>query len=427
MKILHKVILIVFLVCAVSLSACKTTDMAAEHDVTPKEIYYDIEAVKIDLSSSYCALHEQYDPEPFIKLQEEVMAGKVNRKETVYRLKKIISSYNNVHLQIHPVMDDCENPEVIPFWFSCFGSKYYATSADKKYTKYLGWELKGIGDLSIDEVVDRIAEFSSIETPAGKKHLIEGLLDFENCYYFGLTDNGKIRLTLESEDGTTKVLKCKPVLYKNVCFEGLSPKNQTSFTNIRLSGKNYGVKGVPEISTLYAPCVSFKDMHTEDANSWFNDILNELNTGTYTTIVFDLRYNGGGNYNQMFYRNVFETNKKIFEKHNIAVITTGRTCSASLNFIDDLLSIFPHVKLFGEETGQAVSGNTAVRPQILKKIECSFNFPMNYLSGGFPNLLERNPDPARGAVPDVEVLGDFESSLNGEDAIYKAIYEYYNK
>ena len=121
MKIFKKICLAFFLLGIVCLSACKTAERAAENDVTPKEIYYDIEAVKVSLSSSDSAINQQYDPEPFVKLQEEVMAGKVNRIETIYRLKKIISSYNNVHLQIHPVMDDCENPEVIPFWFSCFG------------------------------------------------------------------------------------------------------------------------------------------------------------------------------------------------------------------------------------------------------------------------------------------------------------------
>jgi hypothetical protein len=30
-------------------------------------------------------------------------------------------------------------------------------------------------------------------------------------------------------------------------------------------------------------------------------------------------------------------------------------------------------------------------------------------------------------MPDVEVFEDIESYLKGEDAIYKAIYEYYNK
>ncbi|HPX25402.1 MAG TPA: hypothetical protein PLG87_01240, partial [Treponemataceae bacterium] len=69
MKVLQKIILIVFLTGIVCLSACKTTEEAAVDEVTPKEIYYDIEAVKVDLSSSYSAISRQYDPEPFIKLQ----------------------------------------------------------------------------------------------------------------------------------------------------------------------------------------------------------------------------------------------------------------------------------------------------------------------------------------------------------------------
>ena len=88
---------------------------------------------------------------------------------------------------------------------------------------------------------------------------------------------------------------------------------------------------------------------------------------------------------------------------------------------------FPHVKIFGEETAQAVFNNTGIRPQVLKKLNCNFSFPINVGVGNFPKLIERSTDIYRGIMPDVEVLEDFESTLNGEDAIYKAIYEYYNK
>jgi hypothetical protein len=39
--------------------------------------------------------------------------------------------------------------KIAPFKFYCFGSNYYVISANIKYSKYLGWKLKGIGGLSV--------------------------------------------------------------------------------------------------------------------------------------------------------------------------------------------------------------------------------------------------------------------------------------
>ena len=52
MKVLQKTILIMLLAGIISLSACKKTDTAVVSDVTPKQIYYDIESIKIDISSA---------------------------------------------------------------------------------------------------------------------------------------------------------------------------------------------------------------------------------------------------------------------------------------------------------------------------------------------------------------------------------------
>ena len=39
----------------------------------------------------------------------------------------------------------------------------------------------------------------------------------------------------------------------------------------------------------------------------------------------------------------------------------------------------------------------------------------------------RSTDTSRGTFPDVEILETFEGYLKGEDAVYKAIYEYYKE
>ena len=280
---------------------------------------------------------------------------------------------------------------------------------------------------SVSEAVEKIAEFSSVETPAGKKYYLENLIDFEDYYYYGLTDNGKIRFILESKDGTTKELNCNPVFYCKICTVFLFPNRQTPFTKIHLTKANYAVVSASEISTLYLPYIQFSEMKEYSLTTWLNDILKELRSYRYSTIVFDLRHNPGGKFDQMLYQRFFNTNKEELEKYNIAIVTTGRTASAACWFTNELLTNFPHAKIFGEETAQAVYNNIGVMPQVLKKLNCYFCFPSYIGEGNFPKLIERSTDIYRGIMPDVEVFEDIESYLKGEDAIYKAIYEYYNK
>ena len=429
MKVLQKIILIVFLAGIVCLSACKKTEGAVVDDVTPKEIYYDIESIKIDISSSGSAVKHLYDPAPFEQLQEEVLADKLTRKETVYRLKKIIAAYNCIHLSLYELSSESDKSGIAkrsPLFFNCFGNDYYVIQADSKYRKYLGWKLTGIGDYSVAEAIDKIGEYIPSETPAGKKYYLQNIYLYEEYFYYGLTKNGKFQFTLESNEGKTKILTCSPSIPKKTYLKSLQPKTDTLFSQPVLVHRNYGIKPVPENMMLYIPFNSVNDSYEYSINNWINDVIQELNEHTYKTIVFDVRYNGGGKlFNMILISGLLYAHKEDLEKYNIAVIASGRTYSAACTFLDEMLRIFPHVKIFGEETGQAVFNYTAVHPQTLKKLNCYFGYPTQI--DNVPQLTKRSTDTSRGTFPDVEVLEDFESSLNGEDTIYKAIYEYYNK
>ena len=49
-----------------------------------------------------------------------------------------------------------------------------------------------------------------------------------------------------------------------------------------------------EKKTVYAQCNSCEVDESYKVQDWFSDIISELNTGKYNTLVFDLRYNPGG-------------------------------------------------------------------------------------------------------------------------------------
>jgi hypothetical protein len=416
--------ILVLLVCAACLSSCKTVEVVA-----PQDLSSDIEKIKVAMSNS-AIMKKLYVQEPFVQLQAEVMDGKVSREECIYRIKKIFSEYNIAHLNIEEIYDETSvnrNFKYTPFRFNCFGNDYHVVVADLKYSKYLGWKLTGIGDLSIEEVVDRVAEYYSTETSTGRKYCLENLFKVEQYYYYGLTEKNKIRFTLESEDGITEVVNFKPSLLSIYIPIKLKVNTATPFSYSYLIDSNYAMRAAPEIKTMYIQYNAFLDDHEYSVNELFNDIVKELKINTYRTIVFDIRSNGGGSANNVRQViNYLYANREELEKYNIAIVATGRTYSASCWFIDDVLRIFPDVKLFGEETGQAVFNYTCVQySKKLKNLYCNFIYPR--LADDLPELEKRSKDIHRGTIPDIEVMEGFEGSINGEDTIYKTIYDYFCK
>lgn len=410
-----KKLIFVFTLIAV-LCSCSSKKTA----VTPKELYYDIESIKVDMV--YSSLKDVYDPAPFEQLQKEVLDGTVDRDECVGRLRKIVSSYKSGHLYI---IDNSKEyyEKFVPIGFYCFDEGYYVHSARSLYKKYLGWKLTGIGNYSIDEALKIAVDYLPLETPAGEKYCFENIGLWSHYYQMGFTSKGKLSFTLESPEGKTKTIKVRP---KNSLgnYYNLLPENTTVFNKVHERKNNYEFMGVPETRTLYVPYNSAFPREDYKVNDFFADMVKELQTQKYDTIVFDLRYNPGGE--ALMMENSLYRHKEELEKYNIAMITTGRTYSAATHFMDQVLRMYPHARIFGEETGQAVFNYTGVyKNNVLKKLNITYCWP-GWIAEA-PELYARSKDIHRGTMPDVEVGETLEGYLNGEDSIYRAIYEYYNK
>lgn len=414
MKKIFTVLISILLLCGVCFCAAK-------NKVTPKDLFFDIERIKVDLSAS-SSMKELYNPEPWEQLQADVMAGKADRDECVRRIRRILATYKITHLYIYD-FEVNTNPKTRPLAFYCFSDGYYVTSAVKKYAKYLGWKLKGVGDYSVEEVLKKISEIQNYETPSGLRYAFEQFITYEAFEEIGIAEKGKIVFTLESPEGVVETIKTKAVNAnkKRIMIE---QENITAFNHSWDASKSYEIKTVPETKTIYIPFNKVVPREDYSVKDWLNDIEKELKTGAYNTIVFDLRYNPGGMF--MMLENFMYNHKSEFEKYNMALVTTGRTYSAATEFMDQTLRLYPNVKIFGEETGQAVFNYTGTyNNNDLKYLRINFYWPN--MVDDVPELYARAKDIHRGTFPDVEVGETFEGYMKGEDSIYKAIYEYYKE
>jgi hypothetical protein len=212
----------------------------------------------------------------------------------------------------------------------------------------------------------------------------------------------------------------------------LSPEKQNQLLKHFDTSKKYMVTASEEKQTVYAQCNSCDEDESYSVQNWFSDIISELNTGKYKTVVFDLRYNPGGDGAfELALNNELWKCKSELDKYNLAIVATGRTYSCSLRFINLVLMYYPQVVLFGEETGQAIFNYTGYhKGNNLKKLNCEFIFPQQ--TDDQPELQKRarevtHSDIHCGVLPDVEVFEKYEDFMNGEDTIYNAIYDYFRK
>ncbi len=402
---------------------CTRKEVASLVTPTPDELYYDIERIKIDLSTSSCK--DLYDPAPFEELQADVLAGNVSRIDCIYRIQSILSSYNIIHLSLSPESLDPEYYDgVLPFIFNCYGNEYFVNYVDAWHVRLLGWKLVEIGGVSPKQAAERLAAFESYETPTGAKYVLANHLNKSTLKQAGLLDKrGRCHLILENEEGKQKSVVCKLKKPEKISFV----QAQVTNLNYRIDAgcPSYYLTRSPENRTVYVHFTEVRANADFSVWSFIDCLLAELEAGSYDTIVWDVRNNPGGEIDFIDnLRKALWDNQETFRQYNLAVAINGRTYSAATMFLDRYLSLFPEAVLFGEETGQAVFNYTAVRPYLLQKLNCTFVYPAQ--TDESPVLKTKTTDVHRGTMPDVEVMESFPVFRSGGDTVYKAIDAYFH-
>ncbi len=422
---LSNILIILLIFCTVSCATTKQT-------VSTEDLLRDIYCIQLDME--YSALKELYDPEPFEQIKADLADGKINRKECIYRLQEIICGYHVAHLRLTTTQDNQDfTANILPFIFKCFGEDIHIVIAAKQYEKYLGAKVLEVGGVPIEEVIERLSKYIPYENPCSVKYYLESTISYDNLNRVGLVEkNRKIKIKLQKDDGTIESFSCNPVYISETKFSYLFPQKENPVLTVQDRNVDYGVKVSKEKGTVYAHFNRVWCNTEYRPINFFEDLMEELDSDSYNTIVFDLRLNGGGSPEIVtLLSHLLYDNKETFEKYNLAIITTGRTYSAACWFLNEFLRIFPKAVVFGEETGQAIFNYTDVPySNVLKYLQCNFAFP-NQIDDHVETLYKRaeeitHSDIHRGTIPDVETWEVFEDWLNGEDTIYNTIYNYFN-
>lgn len=376
-----------------------------------EEIYNDVEAVRKKLE--YSILKNLYDEAPFLELEEDIKSGDAKKDEAVFRLMEIISDYDVSHLYLN-ANDEELYRDMFPVMLTWFKEGLFVTDTDDSLKQYLGMKVVGIGGLSLEKFIDACAELFPFETDCGRKYVCENGLFPKFFSYLGLL-NGDGTLSLKLLDSNQKEIDVflKAMDRSKIQVASLFGEDVPKFYQSYLSNLNYCYETNEETGVMFLRYYSCSEDKSYSFEECFLDMCDVMEENGYNKLVFDLRFNGGGN--RMIAREVLGKYAYRLQNVETAVLISGKTYSAGAQFVEDCMKFLGNVVIVGEETGQKIKNYTEVKTLDLPSLNCTLYYPT--MSDNLTLLKERDKNAGGGIIPDFENMQSFEDFLKGVDTL----------
>lgn len=376
-----------------------------------EEIYNDVEAVRKKLE--YSILKNLYDEAPFLELEEDIKSGDAKKDEAVFRLMEIISDYDVSHLYLN-ANDEELYRDMFPVMLTWFKEGLFVTDADDSLKQYLGMKVVGIGGLSLEKFIDACAELFPFETDSGRKYVCENGLFPTFFSYLGLLNrDGTLSLKLLDSNQKEIDVFLKAMDRSKIQVASLFGEDVPKFYQSYLNNLNYCYETNEETGVMFLRYYSCSEDKSYSFEECFLDMCDVMEENGYNKLVFDLRFNGGGN--RMIAREVLQKYAYRLQNVETAVLIGGKTYSAGAQFVEDCMKFLGNVVIVGEETGQKIKNYTEVKTLDLPSLNCTLYYPT--MSDNLTLLKERDKNAGGGIIPDFENMQSFEDFLKGVDTL----------
>lgn len=405
-----------------ALETVQETMVEQEISAEQKKIIEDIQMIKQVISNSPCS--KEYCQEDFDMLIDDMKIGNIDREQCYQRIREIMSSCHCVHLNIWTKPNDPIYVNCLPIELMWFGDELRIAACMENNREYLGMKVVQISGYSIDDVAKKYGSINSYETERGKLAFLEAPFWETDLRYLGLLDSSQntVQFVIEDELENTEKLNVELVSWDKCNLrrlEEMCKEIPISYRN-RAAGVNYCYEGDSEHGIMYFFYAQCMEMENYSLEQCFADMINEVMTNSnYDEIVFDVRWNGGGN--RWIMQPLLEKYRDELAQMKISIIVGKNTYSAAFQFVEDCMQLFDEVFIYGEETGQAITNYTEIKEIDLPALNCTMVIPT--VEDYVPEIKKRYSDLERGIIPDIEVYQTYEDYLNGIDTIYKAICE----
>lgn len=329
-----------------------------------------------------------------------------NDLEFNYELARIIACAKDAHTKIYISSQESLSYPIIPIWKVEEYNGWYIKGISSEYKNYAGKELLAINGHSIDEILKLIEPYVSTENKINVKNsLTELIQNAEFLKYIGIIkDTDTIPITLRNSNGTVKFVKINTVMSDDE--ETFKSGSWISAPKTQDSNEIYRFFPIDD-STLFIQCNKCFEDKNNPLENFHKELIKEISTGKYKKVIFDLRYNTGGNYPSFQYLTDIPIQLK--DKYNYELYALIGTTTFSSGVIQAVQLKEGGAILAGSPTGGNVNfyANNKM-----------FELPNSHIKGYYSTAyMDISPDYKGDClIPDIYVERTIQDILKGIDS-----------
>lgn len=368
------------------------------------------------LEKNHYNLYANVSEEEFQAEREKIarQTAKMTDEEFYWSVCHLVSLVGDAHTMV----GNTGEPFMTALLWSIkkFDEGWYILKLDQKNEQYLGTRVTAINDFPIDEVVERSRQVISYETDSWLWQQVPNVLTWNSSLeYLDIVDHDEpVQVTVEAAAGTEETFELPTYDNWDEAEQEMCDFQRESTPRTAKQDAIYW-STAPDESTYfiqYNVCAGGDPSMPEFAQQ----VQADLESG-YQNIIFDLRYNNGGN-DQIILplkNAVVNARNKQGEKCHLYVLTGWNTFSAGVDAAAGFQTSNAENTTF---VGQPTGGSLQTGGNLLEISMDSVPFAVTCALDYFVILGQTGS-----LVPDYIVPQTFEQYAKGEDAEIQYLYD----
>lgn len=369
------------------------------------------------LEKNHYNLYANVSEEEFQAEREKIarQTAKMTDEEFYWSVCHLISLIGDAHTTTGALGENFMS--VLPWSVKKFDEGWFILGVDKAHEQYLGTRVTAINDLPIDEAVERARQVVSYEADSWLWQQVPNVLTRNSSLeYLDIVDHDEpVQVTVEAAAGTEETFELPTYDNWDEAEQEMCDFQRESTPRTAKQDAIYW-STAPDESTYfiqYNVCAGGDPSMPEFAQQ----VQADLESG-YQNIIFDLRYNNGGN-DQIILplkNAVVNARNKQGEKCHLYVLTGCNTFSAGVDAAAGFQTSNAENTTF---VGQPTGGSLQTGGNLLEISMDSAPFAVTCALDYFVILGQKGS-----LVPDYIVPQTFEQYAKGEDPEIQYLYDH---
>ena len=381
----------------------------------------DLEFLTKELPEKHCNFFTARSKGEFVSGIEAIKAEseRLTDFQVALKTQQLIARFGDSHtmLQFFQLIDQTQILPLGTLWVS---DGLYITKTTPENKEILGLRIVAINDTPIATVIDSLSTLFTIDNQAIVKSIVpETVMSLQALEHFGFADSRQVKLMLS--DGKTQVVK---PIHPDNAFVNFRPDSlafATANRKVLFTSRYFPEDRIYYM--LYNKCHS-RELAAErgDAEAaqklpsfeaFTRKAFETLNDKPVDKLIFDMRYNGGGNSSQgtEFVERLAQALKQHPQVAVYVVLGRDTFSSAILNAMD--FKQLTNAVFVGEET--------AGKPNHFGEVR-SFQLPSSKVLGNYSTkYFKRSEKEIETIEPDMSIEMSFADFKKGVDPVFEWI------